>query len=136
MSSRDLARIAYCMLRDGRWRDQQVIPKWFVDQTATPTHDVQTPEQRWKFSPQIFTSGWELPARHWEKSGGRSGAGIPMDARQKCGSGGQYIAFVPSLDLVVTRQTGSSGEWEFEEFLRRACATVLNQAASTDSAKK
>ena len=35
------------------------------------------------------------------------------------------IAFVPSLDLVVTRQTGSSGDWEFEEYLRRACAAVL-----------
>jgi len=31
----------------------------------------------------------------------------------------------PNLDLVVTRQTGSSGEWQFEEYLRRACATVL-----------
>ena len=34
------------------------------------------------------------------------------------------IAFVPSLDLVITRQTGSSGEWPFEEFLRLACAAV------------
>jgi len=29
--------------------------------------------------------------------------------------------------LVVTRQTGSSGDWKFEEYLRRACATVLKQ---------
>jgi hypothetical protein len=34
------------------------------------------------------------------------------------------LAFVPSLDLVVTRQTGGSGPWPFEEFLRRACAAV------------
>jgi hypothetical protein len=32
---------------------------------------------------------------------------------------------VPGLDLVVTRQTGSSAEWQFEEFLRRACVAVL-----------
>jgi len=31
---------------------------------------------------------------------------------------------VPSLDLVVTRQTGSSGEWPFEDYLRRACDAV------------
>jgi len=31
---------------------------------------------------------------------------------------------VPSLDLVIARQTGSSGDWAFEEFLRRACAAV------------
>jgi len=125
MPARDLARIAYCMLREGQWRDRQVIPKWFVDQTAAPTHDVKTPELRWKFNPQVFSHGWELPARHWDRSGGRSGEGIPADARDKPGSGGQLIAFVPSLDLVVVRQTGSSGEWQFEEYLRRACAAVL-----------
>jgi len=126
MPARDLARIAYCMLREGRWKDQQVIPKWFVDETAVPTHDVKTPELRWKLNPQVFSHGWELPARHWPDSG-RSGEGIPADARSKPGSGGQLIAFVPSLDLVVTRQTGSSGDWKFEEYLRRACATVLKQ---------
>ena len=56
---------------------------------------------------------------------GRNGRGIPADARFKPGSGGQLIAFVPSLDLVVTRQTGSSGEWQFEEYLRQACAAVV-----------
>ena len=74
---------------------------------------------------QIFSHGWELPAR-LTGEGGRNGAGIPADARAKPGSGGQYIAFVPSLDLVVTRQTGSSGDWQFEEYLRRACAAVLS----------
>ncbi len=123
LPARDLARIAYCMLRGGRWKDQQIIPKWFVDQTAAPTHDVKTAEMRWKLNPQIFSHSWELPAR-LDGTGGRSGEGIPADARHKPGSGGQLIAFVPSLDLVVTRQTGSSGEWQFEEYLRRACAAV------------
>jgi len=124
LSARDLARIGYCMLRGGRWRDRQIIPKWFVEQTAEPTSDVRTPELRWKLNPQVFSHGWELPARHWPESG-RSGKGIPADAREKPGSGGQLIAFVPSLDLVVTRQTGSSGDWAFEEYLRRACAAVV-----------
>jgi CubicO group peptidase (beta-lactamase class C family) len=129
MPARDLARIAYCMLRDGQWKDRQVIPKWFAGQTAAPTHDVKTPEMRWKLNPQVFSHGWELPARHWDETG-RSGKGIPDDAREKPGSGGQFMAFVPSLDLVVTRQTGGSGEWQFEEYLRRACATVLNPGQS------
>jgi CubicO group peptidase (beta-lactamase class C family) len=124
MPARDLARIAYCMLREGRWREQQVIPKWFVEQTAQPTSEVKTPELRWKLNPQVFSHGWELPARHWSTSG-RRGAGIPVDAREKPGSGGQFIAFVPSLDLVITRQTGSSGDWAFEEYLRLACAAVI-----------
>jgi CubicO group peptidase (beta-lactamase class C family) len=123
MPARDLARVAYCMLRGGRWKDQQVIPKWFVDETAAPTHNVKTPEMRWKLNPQIFSHGWELPSR-LTGEGGRSGAGIPADARAKPGSGGQYIAFVPSLDLAITRQTGSSGDWQYEEYLRRACDAV------------
>jgi CubicO group peptidase (beta-lactamase class C family) len=128
MPARDLARVAYCMLRYGRWNKQPIIPKWYVDETAAPTHDVKTPEMRWKLNARSFTSGWELPAR-LTGEGGRSGAGIPIDARAKPGSGGQYIAFVPSLDLVVTRQTGSSGDWAFEGYLRRACAAVLNSTA-------
>jgi len=124
MPACDLARIAYCMLREGRWKEQQVIPKWFVEQTAQPTSDVKAPELRWKLNPQVFTHGWELPAWHWSESG-RSVAGIPVDARAKPGSGGQFIAFVPSLDLVITRQTGSSGDWAFEEYLRRACSAVI-----------
>jgi CubicO group peptidase (beta-lactamase class C family) len=126
MPARDLARIAYCMLSGGRWGGQQVIPKWFVDETAAPTHNVRTPEMRWQLNPQIFSHGWELPARLTGESG-RSGAGIPPDARDKPGSGGQLIAFVPSLDLVITRQTGSSGDWAFEEYLRRACAAVIRE---------
>ena len=123
MPARDLARIGYCMLRGGRWNARQVIPKWFVEQTAAPTHKVTTPELRWKLNPEIFSHGWELPAR-LDGADGRSGDGIPKDARAKPGSGGQYLAFVPSLDLVISRQTGSSGSWQYEEYLRRACAII------------
>ncbi len=126
MPARDLARIAYCMLQEGRWGETQVIPKWFIDETAAPTSNVTSPELRWKLNPQIFSHGWELPARLTGEDG-RSGKGIPLDARAKPGSGGQYIAFVPSLNLAITRQTGQSGNWEFEEYLRRSCQAVLSQ---------
>lgn len=128
MPARDLARIAWCMLRQGRWQDKQVIPKWFVAETAAPTHDVKTPELRFQKNAQSFSHGWELPAL-LTGEGGRSGAGIPKDARYKPGSGGQLVAFVPSLDLVITRQTGGSGPWEYEEYLRRACQAVVATAS-------
>jgi CubicO group peptidase (beta-lactamase class C family) len=120
MPARDLARIAYCMLRGGRWQERQVIPTWFVEDTAEPTHTVKGEEMRFKLPAQTFSHGWQLPAR-LTGDGDRSGKGIPKDARYKPGSGGQLIAFVPSLDLVVIRQTGSSGQWQYEEYLRRAC---------------
>lgn len=124
LPARELARIAYCMLRNGRWTDHQVIPEWFVEETAAPTHAVTTPEMRFRIDAQTFSHGWQLPARLMGP-GDRRGDGIPADARYKPGSGGQLMAFVPSLDLVVTRQTGGSGQWEYEEYLRRACAAVL-----------
>jgi len=124
MPARDLARIGYCLLRGGRWGQAQVVPAWFVRETGAPTHDVTSPEMRWQLNPQVFSHGWELPARHHGENG-RSGEGIPADARSKPGSGGQLVAFVPSLDLVLARQTGGSGDWQYEEFLRRTCAAVL-----------
>lgn len=124
MPARDLARIGYCMLHEGRWEDRQIIPQWFIAETSAPTHNVTTPELRWKLNPRVFSHGWELPANLTGESG-RTAEGIPKDARAKPGSGGQYLAFVPSLDLVIARQTGSSGDWKYEEFLRRACAAVI-----------
>jgi CubicO group peptidase (beta-lactamase class C family) len=134
MPARDLARIAYCMLHGGRWNDRQVIPEWFVQQTASPTHDVKAGEMRFQMNAQVFSHAWELPAR-LTGEGGRRGDGIPADARYKPGSGGQLIAFVPSLDLVITRQTGSSGQWQYDEYLRRACAAVNGTAESVNKAK-
>jgi len=124
MPARDLARIAYCMLRGGRWDNNQVVPKWFVDETAAPTHAVKGIRSFGRDA-ECWSDGWELPARLTD---GR-GKGIPADARFKPGSGGQLIAFVPSLDLVITRQTGSSGDWPYEEYLRRACAAVVREGA-------
>lgn len=125
MPARDLARIGYCLLREGRWGTNQVVPRWFVEQSGQSSHRVTSPELRWKLNPQVFTLGWEMPARHWDDDKHRA-AGLPADARYKPGSGGQLLAWVPSLDLVIARQTGSSGDWEYEEYLRRACASVLS----------
>lgn len=120
LPARDLARVGYCMLHNGRWGEQQVIPEWFVRETAAPTHTV-TGIKTFGRDAVSFSHGWELPGL----LSGDKGRGIPRDARFKPGSGGQLIAFVPSLDLVVARQTGGSGQWAYEEFLRRACDAAL-----------
>ncbi len=68
LPSRELARIGYCMLKSGKWNDRQVIPPWFVQQSGEPSSTVTTPEMRWKLNPQVFSLGWELPARHYASS--------------------------------------------------------------------
>jgi CubicO group peptidase (beta-lactamase class C family) len=121
LSARDMARIAYCMLRNGRWGDRQIIPRWFVEQTAGPTHFLTgVTKHSFDRDARSWSHGWELPALE----GGTLGSGIPLDARYKPGSGGQLIAFIPSLDLVITRQTGKSGDWQYEEYVRQASAAV------------
>jgi len=131
LPAREMARIAYCMLRNGRWGERQVIPRWFVEQTAAPTHSVTgVTKKSFDRDARSWSHGWELPALE----GGDKGKGIARDARYKPGSGGQLIAFVPSLDLVIARQTGSSGEWEYEEYLRRACALVLPESGAASAA--
>ena len=130
MPARDLARIAYCMLHNGKWQDRQIIPPWFVEQTAKPTHSLSGKELRFGIDVRTFSHGWELPANLAENaelvraSRTSDTRPIPQDAPYKPGSGGQLIAFVPSLDLVVTRQTGGSGPWEYFEYLRLACAAT------------
>ncbi len=136
LPARALARIAYCLLRGGRWRDRQVVPEWFVEETGHPTHSVRGIKDFGREA-QTFSHAWELPGQQPPppdpagasvRSGEptpSSGHGVPPDARAKHGSSGQLIAFVPSLDLVVTRQTGGSGRWPFEEYLRLVCAACL-----------
>lgn len=131
LPARELARIGYCMMRGGRWGGRQVIPEWFVRETAAPTHTV-TGIKTFGRDAQSFSHGWELPGL----LSGEKGKGIPQDARFKPGSGGQLIAFVPSLDLVIARQTGGSGQWEYEEFLRRACEAVLANRTAPQSPPK
>ncbi|MHB1036558.1 MAG: serine hydrolase domain-containing protein [Pirellulales bacterium] len=119
LPARAMARIAYCMLRGGQWDGRQVIPRWFIDETSGPTHAIHG-SKSFDREAESFSHGWELPGLLKDPRG----QGLPRDARSKPGSGGQLISFVPSLDLVISRQTGSSGEWGYEEYLRlasRAC---------------
>jgi len=122
LPARDLARVPYCLLNGGTWDGKQVVPKWFALETATPSHARTGPTPHRQIPAESFSTGWELPARR-----GEAGRGLPADARFKPGSGGQLIAFVPSLDLVISRQTGGSGSWHYEEYLRRACAAVVTK---------
>jgi CubicO group peptidase (beta-lactamase class C family) len=125
MPARDLARIAYCMLRGGDWNGRQVIPRWFINEVAQgPTHSLRgVKELRFQRDAASYSHAWELPTsttttpEPWSEH-------IPSDARFKRGSGGQFIGYVPSLDLVVTRQTGGSGQWQYEEYLARVCLAV------------
>lgn len=123
LPAREMARIAYCMLRGGKWKGAQVIPTWFVTETGSRTQS---------FNPE-YTHGWELP--------GKVDSRIPSDARGKRGSGGQHIAFIPSKDLVIVRHTGGSGSWGtagfpkkyYYDYLAKAIEAVVSSGVAPAS---
>ena len=84
------------MLYNGRWRDEQIIPQWFVEQTAAPMHEVKSPEMHWKLNPEAFSHGWETPAPH-DPMSGHSGVGIPADSRSNHDSGGRLPVTTTSM---------------------------------------
>jgi CubicO group peptidase (beta-lactamase class C family) len=126
LPARDLARIAYCMLHDGRWNGRQIIPEWFIEDIAHPHSPQGFREMRWGMDSGSFAEGWQLP-QSLDIGNSTKAASIPADARIKPGSGGQFLAYVPSLDLVITRQTGAVGDWDFKGFLERTCLAVNKQ---------
>ena len=81
MPARDLARIGYCMVRGGRWRDTQVVPAWFVEQTGLASHHLTSPEVRFGMNAQAFTLGWEVPARLGGEARRAFSARCPLQTR-------------------------------------------------------
>jgi len=79
---------------------------------------------RWGADSESFADGWQLP-NSLDPGNGTKQDAIAADARMKVGSGGQFIAYIPSLDLVLARHTGGRGDWDYAEFLRRACLAVI-----------
>lgn len=115
LSTRDMARIGYLMLRNGRWNEEQVIPETWVKQLTSITtsfEDMQNVDPRvkgwpwWKWGYGLMWRLWDSPAQRPELNG----------AFTATGNMGQYITVIPSLDLVIALKTksdyGRSTEYE------------------------
>ena len=100
LSTRDMARIGYLMLRHGRWRDRQVVPAaWIarISRTVTPAAEVA------RTSP--FQPGLAYGNLWWILEGPPF-RGTPLEgAYTASGAYGQFITVVPRLDLVVAHKT-------------------------------
>lgn len=92
----DVMRFGYCLARNGKWQDQQVVPPSYIQkcQTWSP-YNPHTP-----FSLQ------------WEHNADGHVAGAPKDAFWKSGAGGFCLYVVPSLDLVIYKLGGKTGQYE------------------------
>jgi CubicO group peptidase (beta-lactamase class C family) len=109
LSTRDMARLGYCMLRGGQWRGAQVVPAAWVERstrTITPAREVARTSP---FHPSLgYGMLWwvfDTTATPRLASAGRAAAPNPwVGAYTATGSYGQYITVLPALDVVVAHK--------------------------------
>jgi CubicO group peptidase (beta-lactamase class C family) len=95
MTTRDLARVGYLVLRNGKWKDAQIVPR---DWIATSTSFAATPS--FNLDGRRFDYGylwWILPL---DGETGRTRAANDV-AITASGALGQWLFVVPRYDLVV-----------------------------------
>ena len=104
-STRDMARLGLLMLRQGRWRDRQVIPaEWIRRSTRnrTSAHEMHEPNLAYGYL-------WWV----WEDTNGPF-----RGAFMAAGSFGQFITVLPELDMVVAHKTVQPGSVSLEQYGR------------------
>ena len=92
----DVVRFGYCLAHGGKWKDQQIVPPDYIQKCQT-----------WSpFNPHTPFS------LQFEHNADGHVAGAPKDAFWKSGAGGFCLYVVPSLDLVIYKLGGKTGQYD------------------------
>jgi CubicO group peptidase (beta-lactamase class C family) len=91
----DALRFGYCLLHQGKWKDQQLVPADYIALCNQPS----------PFNPHCPFS------LMFEHNADGHAPGAPRDAYFKSGAGGFGIFVVPSLDLVIYKLGGNNGQY-------------------------
>jgi len=132
LTARDLARIGLLMQRDGRWADQQVLPKAWVDFNRTPFANYQ---------PSKETEGDAVPGGQWWLNVAVPGAAKPWpdapdDTFAALGHWGQALYVLPAQKLVVVRYADDRDKtYSHNELLKRVEAAFAPTAQTAAEAK-
>ncbi len=92
----DALRFCYCLLHNGKWRDQQLVPPDYI--ALCNKHLPYNPHCPFTLQFENNSDG-HVP-------------GAPRDAFYKSGAGGFGIFVVPSLDLVMYKMGGRDNQYE------------------------
>lgn len=95
-----MARVGYLYLRNGRWRDKQILPADFVKQARKPAPSIAGLEG---LDAAEHGNASEHYGLLWWNNGDAALANVPRDAYWSWGLYDSLIVVVPSLDLVVAR---------------------------------
>jgi CubicO group peptidase (beta-lactamase class C family) len=99
ISTRDMARIGYLMLREGNWNGRQAISRDWARRIV----GVVTPVQ--EMNPVRRRDGYFGYGYMWWVWDGPRAAGPFKGAYSAVGAAGQWITVLPSLNLVVAHKT-------------------------------
>ena len=95
-----MARIGYLYLRQGRWRDEQIIPASFVDMARTvPVAIKGLPVVR----PESYFDASDHYGLLWWNNADGAMANVPRDTYWSWGLYDSLIVVTPSLDIVAAR---------------------------------
>jgi CubicO group peptidase (beta-lactamase class C family) len=103
LSTRDMARVGYLMLREGSWAGKQLVPRAWVHRMVTPVTPVR------EMHPDEFKAGPFGYGLLWWIWDGAANAGAYRGAYTGIGAVGQFITVVPALDMVVAHKTRQGG---------------------------
>ena len=128
-----MARIGYLYLRQGRWRDTQIIPSWFVDAARTVPVAVRG-------LPVVRREDYFNAANHygllWWNNADGTMKNVPRDAYWSWGLYDSLIVVIPSLDVVAARagkslnHTPDSHYGAIEPFIEPIAQAVTDQGRS------
>lgn len=99
----DMARLGWLWCQGGQWKDQQIVPAWWMEEattTAAPIRDHE-PRKNWKYGYGFWTNDHQ---QLWPS--------LPSDSFAASGVGKQHIWMCPKLDLVVAQSPGVYMEQE------------------------
>jgi CubicO group peptidase (beta-lactamase class C family) len=116
MTARDMARFGLLFLRDGKWRDRQIVPADWVKESTTSYSDAGN-AGGYGYLWWIAVNGRHLP-----------GVTLPDGSYSARGAGGHYILVVPAFDLVIVHRvdTDQPGRQVTDEQFGRLVKLVLD----------
>lgn len=109
MTARSMGRIGLMVLNEGRWKDQQIVPASWLKESIAPSQTL---------NPQYGYLWWNNTTGKWPN--------VPKEAYAALGKWDNNIFVVPSLDLVVVRQSdlAPAKGHQIAEFYQLVCAAV------------
>lgn len=124
MTARDMARFGLLFLRNGTWRDRQVVPtQWVADSVKAYSESGESGGYGYLW--WIAARGKHLP-----------GAALPDGSYSARGAGGHYILVIPAYDLVIVHRVNTDlrGNSVSGEQFGRLVQLILDAKSRTEAA--